>query len=732
MKASDYPPVMGHWLRFVALSVLILLMAFGSAQAQTADELYPRAHEFFPQADRFSEFSGEPPAAEVYRDDELLGYLLVTDDVVRIPAYSGKPVNLLVGMDTSGVITGAEVLEHHEPILLVGIPEQKLFDFADQYVGLSVSDRVRVGGGGKETDINVDAVSGATVTVVVVGQSIMRSARKLAISRGIIEPTQQVTAEPGRVLEDVYRDADWATLTGDGSIRRLYLDFESAEAAFAGTEAEGRGPKPEPGCAELPQDHPCHAFISLYYTHLNPPTIGKNLLGDSQYEWLMGKLEEGEHAIALMANGAYSFKGSGYVRGGIFDRIQVEQDRKTISFRDTDYHRLSDVDAEGIPDFREMGIFIIREESDFDPGRDWQLELLVMREVGPLDRIFSTFGAEYRLPDEYVERPEPVAAGMGDEEEAIWVSIWQDKPFQIGVLAVALLLLTTILFFQDWLVRRARLFWWVRNGFLVFTVFFIGWYTLAQLSIVNVLTFTDAVFHGFSWDTFLLDPLMFILWSYVALTLLLWGRGVYCGWLCPFGALQELLNKIARYVGIRQFDFPQLVHERLWAVKYIILVVLFGVSLQSIGAAERMAEVEPFKTTIMLKFQREWSYVFYAVILLAISVFNRKFYCKYLCPLGAALAVPARLRLFDWWLRRRKECGKPCQVCAKECEVQAIHPTGEINPNECHFCLDCQATYWNDHKCPPLVERRKRKEMRMAKREVAVELPKKHKADIGT
>jgi NosR/NirI family nitrous oxide reductase transcriptional regulator len=190
----------------------------------------------------------------------------------------------------------------------------------------------------------------------------------------------------------------------------------------------------------------------------------------------------------------------------------------------------------------------------------------------------------------------------------------------------------------------------------------------------------------------------------------LWGRGVYCGWLCPYGAMQELINKVARHFKVPQFEFPPLIHERLWAIKYIILIVLFGVSLQSLAEAERLAEVEPFKTTIMLHFQREWAYVLYAVLLLVIAVFNRKFYCKYICPLGAALAVPARLRLFDFWLRRRKECGKECQLCALECEVQAIHKNGKINPNECHFCLDCQATYWNEHKCPPLIKKRKKRD----------------------
>jgi polyferredoxin len=201
------------------------------------------------------------------------------------------------------------------------------------------------------------------------------------------------------------------------------------------------------------------------------------------------------------------------------------------------------------------------------------------------------------------------------------------------------------------------------------------------------------------------------------MTLLLWGRGVYCGWLCPFGALQELGFQLARRLKLPSFEIPPMVHERLWALKYIVLLALFGVSLQSLTAAERLAEVEPFKTAITLRWQREWGYVLFAAGLVVLSVLNRKFYCKYLCALGAALTIPAKFRIFDW-LRRHRECGHPCQICAVECEVQAIKRNGEINPNECHYCLDCQVTYWSEIKCPPLVEKRKRREKAVRAKEL--------------
>ena len=93
---------------------------------------------------------------------------------------------------------------------------------------------------------------------------------------------------------------------------------------------------------------------------------------------------------------------------------------------------------------------------------------------------------------------------------------------------------------------------------------------------VNVLTFGHSLMGDFRWEFFLLDPLIFILWSFVAVTMLFWGRGVFCGWLCPFGALQELSNWIARSLRVPQVALPFAVHERLWPVKYVIFLGLFA------------------------------------------------------------------------------------------------------------------------------------------------------------
>jgi NosR/NirI family nitrous oxide reductase transcriptional regulator len=157
----------------------------------------------------------------------------------------------------------------------------------------------------------------------------------------------------------------------------------------------------------------------------------------------------------------------------------------------------------------------------------------------------------------------------------------------------------------------------------------------------------------------------------------------------------------------------------------MIFLGLFGVSLASIEQAEHLAEVEPFKTAIVLKFMRAWPFVAYAGALLIAGLFVERFYCRYLCPLGAALAIPARLRMFDW-LKRYKECGNPCHTCGNECMVGAIHPTGEINPNECLNCMHCQVLYQSETKCPVV--------MRQLKRRAAVgstDVPRTASATIG-
>jgi NosR/NirI family nitrous oxide reductase transcriptional regulator len=674
-----------------------------------------RPADVFPGADRLAAPEGSPLVSLAFSGDEQLGFVFLNSDIVNATGYSGKPIHVLIAMNMDGVIQGARIVEHSEPIVLIGIPEKRIAGFLDAFIGLNVVKLVQ----DDDDDHDIDIVSGATVTVMVIDDSVVRSAIRVARAYGLggLVSEQAMPTGPKASI-NVTAPAlteDWIALIGDGSVRRLKLTVGDVNRAFeeeGDTEAIARPETGDPG----------EVFIELYAALVSVPTIGKSVLGDGEYRNLTKRLKPGQQGILLAADGRYSFKGSGYVRGGIFDRFQLIQGDNSIRFRDRDHKRLRKVAGEGAPDLKEVDLFYIPEDAEFDGAKPWRLQLLVSRATGPTSKAFTTFDLGYAPPEKYlvyeeVAAPPPSEASAPQsniESSVLWKTMWKRKIPEVVVLMVALTLLTFIFFFQNWLVKRPMLSERIRIGFLIFTLFGIGIYAGAQLSVVNIMTVFSALVGGFDWAYFLMEPLIFILWGSVAISLLFWGRGAFCGWLCPFGALQELLNRIAKAIRIPQYRLPWALHERLWPIKYIIFLALFGVSLHSLSLAEQMAEVEPFKTAIVLNFVREWPFVLFAVALLAAGLFIERFYCRYLCALGAALAIPARMRMFEW-LKRYPACGTRCQRCANDCMVQAIHPEGHINPNECLYCLHCQQLYYDDHQCPVMIEKRLKRERQAAR-----------------
>jgi transcriptional regulator of nitric oxide reductase/ferredoxin len=643
-----------------------------------------------PEAQSFGPIAGTPPAAPGYRDGEPVGYVLNTREVVQSVGYSGKPLYVLVGIDLGARITGATILEQHEPILIIGVSEAELEAFVDQYRGLDIRAPVAVTRLAPEPDA-VDAVSGATISSTVINDAIIRAARAVARARGLFGEA--------RIDLSSYEPLDWQALLGNGSLEQLRLTVGEVQAALAERNAQlypaGSGPQPDATLTELD------------FGLATPARIGRNLLGERLYGEVVADLAEGDQLIFVGGRGLYSFKGTGWRRDGTFDRLQLVQGDRTFPLTAEQHRRVDELAVEGAPELRELALFRLPKDSGFVPEKPWRLELLVEGRGAAGTPAYASFAATYALPARLIKQP----AVPAERTEPLWQQLWQERTVDIFVLGAALLALTGILVFQDTIVRRRRLWWWLRLTFLAFTLLWLGWYAAAQLSVINVLTFAEALRTGFHWDMFLLEPLMFILWGYVAVALLFWGRGVFCGWLCPFGALQELSNKAARRLKVPQYRVPFAVHERLWPIKYVVFLGLFALSLGPMALTVRFAEVEPFKTAVVLKFDRAWPFIVYALALLGVGLFVERAFCRYLCPLGAAFAIPARLRQFEW-LKRHRQCGAPCQICAVDCPVQAIHPDGRINPNECIHCLTCQVNYYDAWVCPPMIERRKRREKR--------------------
>jgi len=706
------------WLLARLFLLLILLGVQLAAQAAS-----PRLAHFlpeidvariFPGADRLGPLQDGLPVAPVYAGSELLGHVYVTSDVVNTRGYSSYPIDTLVAMATDGTVVGAELLEHNEPIVLIGISEARVEKFIAGYVSQNFVSNPPEPGALPPVDI----ISGATVTVMVIGDSIMRSsmrvARELARLQG---PVQAAGPQDERIVDTEQQQVlGWDELLAQGAVARLHLTVADVNRRFAENARQEAAAHPQQG-------DPDDTFIDLYVALASVPSIGRSLLGAREYDYLQQRLKPGQQALLVAGNGIYSFKGSGYVRGGIFDRIEVVQDLNSFHFTDLNHQRLPSVLAEGAPRLREVALFVVpTDEAGLDPVAPWRLQLMVQREIGPNDKVFVNYNLNYELPQSFTKvvqaaAPAPAAAAtaaaapdFAAEAAApsdLWKQMWHAKRGQIAVLVVALVILAGVFFFQNQVTANEKRFRIFRAAFLTFTLVWLGWYASAQLSVVNVLTFTHALRGDFHWEFFLMDPLVFILWVATAVSILFWNRGAFCGWLCPFGALQELTNKLGRLLHVPQVKVHFSVATRLAAIKYVIFVGLLGISFYELALAEKLAEVEPFKTAIILKFMRDWWFVLFAGVLLIAGLFIERFYCRYLCPLGAALAIPARLRIFDW-LRRYHMCGNPCQLCAVECPVQAIAPEGQIQPNECIQCLNCQVLYHSEQRCPHLIARKKR------------------------
>lgn len=660
-------------------------------------------------ADAFGPIREDLPVASVLADGTTVGWAFVTTDFVGTTGYSGKPIDILVAISPDAVLTGAVLGKHAEPIVLIGIPEARMRESIARYTGTDLKAELVARGSSHDLDI----ISGATVTVMVIEDSVIRAGLKVARAMGLggMAPPPERSGPVHQIDTEIVAVKPWSDLAGEGSVRRLILDVGQVNAAFEALGDQRAIDRPETGVAS-------DTYFDLAIALISAPSIGLSLLGEAEYANLTDWLEDGDQAILIAGRGRYSFKGSGYVRGGIFDRIAVLQGETTLRFRDRMHRRLGEIAATGAPLFDEIDLFRIPVGSGFDPTEPWDLQLLVQRSVGAVDKAFLTFELGYRIPDRYLQvapQPPRTESGLSDAEleaaakAALWKRIWLERRFEIAGLMAMLAVLTSVFFFQKPFTRNARVHYWFRIGFLTLTLVYLGWYANAQLSVVNLMALAGTLQTGFTWDAFLLDPLIFILWFSVAVALIFWGRGAYCGWLCPFGALQELSNQIARALKVPQLELPWGLHERLWPIKYLIFLGLFGVSLASIPIAEQYAEVEPFKTAIILKFQRAWPFVLFAFAMLLPGLVVERFYCRYLCPLGGALAIPARIRMFDW-LKRYRECGNPCQTCANECPVEAIHPTGEINPNECINCLHCQMLYQSEAKCPVIIKQLKRRQ----------------------
>ena len=226
---------------------------------------------------------------------------------------------------------------------------------------------------------------------------------------------------------------------------------------------------------------------------------------------------------------------------------------------------------------------------------------------------------------------------------------------------------------------------------LVLSVAYLGFTKASLVSVVDV-------FGALRWrlPAFQDGPAYYLLIVFTLVSTVLWGR-LYCGRICAFGALTQLMDRVlpARL----RIEPPAWLDRRLVYLKYVVLGVAVLYFLSS-GDTLVYRYIEPF-----WMFTRSGDAVMWALLttLLLATVFVRNVYCRYLCSVGAGLGLLSNLTVFR--IKRWGECDT-CKLCEKTCEWGAIDGP-KILMSECVRCDDCERLYADEDKCPHwLIEKR--------------------------
>jgi ferredoxin len=174
------------------------------------------------------------------------------------------------------------------------------------------------------------------------------------------------------------------------------------------------------------------------------------------------------------------------------------------------------------------------------------------------------------------------------------------------------------------------------------------------------------------------------------LVLTLFSRRGFCGWICPFGTLQEWLAWVGVKLFRRKIEPPAWLDRWLRYVKYVVLLWLIAGSWYLGTLVFR--DYDPYLAFNSFGLEMDELPVAYAVlgVVLVGSLFVERFWCRYLCPLGAFLAIFGKLG-FMVITHEEKDCSN-CSLAIKRCPV-GIDPNAEteIRSAECIQCMECVA-----------------------------------------
>ncbi|MGE0159954.1 MAG: 4Fe-4S binding protein [Gemmatimonadales bacterium] len=645
------------------LLAVVLVLGFGATRAAAQDvERVSQTllTEVMPEADRFDPADGDPPVKRAYRGDELVGFVFMTSDLPpEENGYSG-PVRALVGVTPDGVLTGVHVTDYRE---------SRRYDWGDflsdpyllgQFIGKHVADAFSVGR-------DIDGITQVTISVNALARGVRDTARRVALAYGGGD------AALGPVTDAELMEMSW---------------YEMRRRGIAPTFAlRQRGRTP----------------LEISVVLMSSEELGRRLLGN-RYDAVAERTaaRDGADAVVLFA-----VVGSTFVPP-LREGWTVEQAGNVVALPADRVVSLGSVGGLLASESSMVGALLLdRDEIDvaspftitLDRGRpelgagrvDYTSRMAPARVAvverpadtpAPVDAATDAVDSAASAPTpapavaptpvepEVAATPAPVSEQVTERAAA---DVAQDEdvdragrtPTSRLVLISAIILLAGLAFFT----KLSALRW----ASLAATMVGLGWMDGGFLSISHV---TGLIWVGPS--AIVGDPALLLMVAVTIVATVIWGR-VFCGQLCPFGALQDFIARLTPKRFRR--EPPRAIHRRLWWVKYVILATILVLAVLDVPVSIYQY-VEPFGTVFFLSPSfLLWSI---AASILVASALVPRFYCRYVCPLGALLGVASFVSLRR--IARVEHC-QHCTVCEHAC------PTGAIERERIvfHECVRCSA-----------------------------------------
>lgn len=686
-------------LPLAALAVTLALAAppLEAQRVRGIDQALYR--EVMPGADRFDRATGQPPVVAAYRrgsdgEEVLHGYVFLTSDLPPEQfGYSG-PIDALVGMRPDGTLSGVRVVDYQESYMRSMGDFLRRPGFQEQFAGKHIGDPFQLWG-------DIDGISRVSISVRALSRGVRDAARRVANAYGLAPGIEAIGGED---VDPV--GLSWFELRQMGTVQRFEVTEPgegSAGIALALIENERLGeyllgaPLYARGLQSAERRGGAEHLV-LYAID------GSRLRLFRQQGW---SIAQGGDTIAVDPSGVLSLglPSGGVVAGeatlvglmllgrelDISEPFSFVYDLGDLGVHAVDYvsrqARLAQAEAlaaeAAAADPAEARATDPEvEAADAATGRTGGSDTAAAAVAGAIDRTTGTPAAENAEPlDSSAERSaeSPTASEATSQEtpEDDLFQTFTDESLLERTLAsaswsrVSTLLLVLALALAAFFTKSSAVKW----ASLTTTLVVLGFFDGGFLSVTHITAGITAGLGVYARD---LPLLLFVVFT-VGSTLI-WGR-VFCGFLCPFGALQDFIDRLVPE-GLKR-PLPSAVHDRGVLVKYGVLAAVVVPALAGTDFSI-YPYVEPFGTVFFLS-PSALLWAIAVAILIASAVIPR-FYCRYACPLGASLALLSFLSLRR--IRRVPQC-TVCKVCEQSCPTGAIRGP-EIDFPECVRCNICE------------------------------------------